>query len=186
MQLEDRGNNVLKHFQAQAHQQSVTNNVEVLETGQMRAERETERRETILLQLGQKQLHGHIEEHSQCLLSQQLCQQISELTLDCERSLGSKAVGPKPSFRDNHSALSYAAASYLEGRLAQLEKRIEEIAKAVLKCHTQQLQMHLQVSLASAHNGSFLWRIPEVARRKRDAIEERITSIYTPPFYTGR
>ena len=31
-----------------------------------------------------------------------------------------------------------------------------------------------------------MWRIPEIPRRKRDGIEERVTSIYSPPFYTGR
>ena len=124
----------------------------------------------------------------------QQSQQISDLmhTVDNLRPLGSKAFGPKPDFSDNRSAFSYASASYgegrFEGRVGQLEKRFEELAKqtTALKCHTQELEMQLQASLASTHNGSFLWRIPEVARRKRDAIQERITSIYSPPFYTGR
>ena len=55
-----------------------------------------------------------------------------------------------------------------------------------LQVHISELELQLQASLASTHNGSFLWRIPEIARRRRDAIEERITSIYSPPFYTGR
>ena len=49
-----------------------------------------------------------------------------------------------------------------------------------------ELELQLQASLASTHNGSFLWQIPEIGRRRRDTIEERITSIYSPPFYTGR
>ena len=125
---------------------------------------------------------------------QQQNQQISDLmhTVDNLRPLGSKAFGPKHAFRDNRAATSHAAASYEEGmvdvRVGQLEKRFEELTKqtTALKCHAQELEMQLQASLASTHNGSFLWRIPEVARRKRDAIEERITSIYSPPFYTGR
>ena len=124
-------------------------------------------------------------------LIQQQSQQISDLmhTVDSLRPLGSKS---KFTVRDNHTSSSHAAASYkeerVEGRVVQLEKRFEELAKqtTALKCHTQELEMQLQASLASTHNGSFLWRIPEVARRKRDAIEERITSIYSPPFYTGR
>lgn len=52
--------------------------------------------------------------------------------------------------------------------------------------NVSELELQLQASLASTHNGSFLWRIPEVARRRRDAIDERITSIYSPPFYSGR
>ena len=125
---------------------------------------------------------------------QRQSQQISNLmhTMDNLRPLGSKAYGPKHNFRDNYTASSHAVASYeeerVDERVGQLEKRFEELAKQMtaLKCHAQELEMQLQASLASTHNGSFLWRIPEVARRKRDAIEERITSIYSPPFYTGR
>jgi TNF receptor-associated factor 2/TNF receptor-associated factor 3 len=69
-----------------------------------------------------------------------------------------------------------------------MEKRMEEIAKqlTVIKVHSQELELQLQASLASTHNGSFLWRIPDVSRRRRDAVDERVTSIYSPPFYTGR
>ncbi len=49
-----------------------------------------------------------------------------------------------------------------------------------------ELELQLQASLASTHNGSFVWRIPDILRRRRNAIEERTTSIYSPPFYTGR
>ena len=49
-----------------------------------------------------------------------------------------------------------------------------------------ELELQLQASLASTYNGSFLWRIPDVKKRKRDAMDGRITSIYSPPFYTGR
>ena len=73
-------------------------------------------------------------------------------------------------------------------RLVNVEKRYEELEKQVsmLKVHVSELELQLQASLASTHNGSFLWRIPDISRRRRDAIEERITSIYSPPFYTGR
>ena len=73
-------------------------------------------------------------------------------------------------------------------RLAAAEKRMEEMARQLtaVKVHGQDLELQLQASLASTHNGSFLWRIPDVARRRRDAVDERVTSIYSPPFYTGR
>ena len=117
----------------------------------------------------------------------QQSQQISDLlrTVDSLRPLGSK-------FKDNRT-LSYTTATgheggWLEGRVAQMEKNLEELTRqtTALKCHTRELEMQLQASLASTHTGSFLWRVPDVSRRKRDAIEERITSIYSPPFYTGR
>ena len=74
---------------------------------------------------------------------------------------------------------------YLGG---SLEKRVENIERhmTLLKTHMSDLQLQLQASLASTHNGAFLWRIPEVQRRRQDARDERITSIYSPPFYTGR
>ena len=117
----------------------------------------------------------------------QQSQKISDLmrTVDSLRPMGSKS-------RDNRT-LSYTAATsheggWLEGRVAQMEKNLEELTRqtTTLKCHTRELEMQLQASLASTHTGSFLWRVPDVSRRKRDAIEERITSIYSPPFYTGR
>ena len=47
-------------------------------------------------------------------------------------------------------------------------------------------ELLLQASLASTYNGSFLWPIPDIKRRRRDALEGKIISIYSPPFYTGR
>ena len=69
-----------------------------------------------------------------------------------------------------------------------LEKRVTEVEKSnnLLNVRTAELELQLQASMASTHNGVFLWRIPDISRRKRDARDERITSIYSPPFYTGR
>eukprot|EP00731_Ephydatia_muelleri_P024007 Em0016g278a len=74
------------------------------------------------------------------------------------------------------------------GGLLSVEKKYEELERSnkLLSVRVSELELQLQASLASTHNGAFLWRIPDVAKRKRDAIEERITSIYSPPFYTGR
>jgi TNF receptor-associated factor 2/TNF receptor-associated factor 3 len=76
----------------------------------------------------------------------------------------------------------------VEERVMMLEQRTEQQERETssIKVNVSELELQLQASLASTHNGSFLWRIPDVARRRRDAIDERITSIYSPPFYTGR
>ena len=70
----------------------------------------------------------------------------------------------------------------------QVEDKVLEVERTlnVLSVHHSELELQLQASLASTHNGAFLWRIPEVHRRMRDAKIGRITSIYSPPFYTGR
>ena len=92
-----------------------------------------------------------------------------------------------------HSTRSYQASglpseSTAENRIMHLEKNVEELQRttALIKVHMAELELQLQASLASTHNGIFLWRIPEIRRRRRDAIDGRITSIYSPPFYSGR
>ena len=72
--------------------------------------------------------------------------------------------------------------------MKQLEDKVLEVERIlnILSVHHSELELQLQASLASTHNGAFLWRIPEVQRRIRDAKMGRITSIYSPPFYTGR
>ena len=67
------------------------------------------------------------------------------------------------------------------------EKTLEvECTLNILSVHHSELELQLQASLASTHNGAFLWCIPEMRRRIHDAKIGRITSIYSPPFYTGR
>ena len=72
--------------------------------------------------------------------------------------------------------------------IRQIEEKILEVKCTlnILSVHHSELELQLQASLASTHNGAFLWRIPEMRRRIRDAKIGRITSIYSPPFYTGR
>ena len=49
-------------------------------------------------------------------------------------------------------------------------------------------RLQLQASLAStqSYDGTYIWKIPEIKKRKCDAIDERVTSLYSPPFYTGK
>ena len=71
--------------------------------------------------------------------------------------------------------------------IRQLEDKVLEleIAFNADREYYSELMFPLQVSLASTHNGEFLWRIPDVRQRNRDA-RFGGTSIYSPPFYTGR
>ena len=72
--------------------------------------------------------------------------------------------------------------------IKQVEEKTLEVERTlnILSVHHSELELQLQASLASTHNGAFLWRVPEMRRRIRDAKIGRITSIYSPPFYTGR
>ena len=72
--------------------------------------------------------------------------------------------------------------------IRQVEEKMLEVERTlnILSVHHSELELQLQASLASTHNGAFLWRIPDMKRRIRDARTGRISSIYFPPFYTGR
>ena len=86
------------------------------------------------------------------------------------------------------SVTSHKCTSSEAARLANVEKRYEDMERQVtmLKVHVSEMELQLQASLASTYNGSFMWRIPDLAKRKRDAIDGRITSLYSPPFYTAK
>ena len=62
--------------------------------------------------------------------------------------------------------------------------QFEEVRGMVATMNDQMIQS--QALSTSTYNGKYLWRIPEVSRRIRDAKMGRITGIYSPPFYTGR
>ena len=121
---------------------------------------------------------------------------VEELTRKCTqqeaqiRALKTKAEqrAVASSWESGHGVTTTTAEGYGADKVVMIEKKYEEVERqlASLKVHVSELELQLQASLASTHNGAFLWRIPEIARRKRDAIEERVTSIYSPPFYTGR
>ena len=81
-----------------------------------------------------------------------------------------------------------SSSSYPLDYIRQVEEKVLEVERTlnILSMHHSELELQLQASLASTHNGAFLWRVPDMKRRIRDARIGRITSIYSPPFYTGR
>ena len=72
--------------------------------------------------------------------------------------------------------------------IRQVEEKTLEVERTlnILSVHHSELELQLQALLASTPNGAFLWRVPDMRRRIRDAKMRRITSIHSPPFYTGR
>ena len=78
--------------------------------------------------------------------------------------------------------------SNLEDYIRQVEEKTLEGECIVnsLSTHYSELELQLQASLASTHNGAFLWRIPDMKRRIEDAVIGRVTSIDSLPFHSGR
>ena len=104
------------------------------------------------------------------------------------RRLQAQLSHKKPPSWDTHTTPYSSDISEDSSKIIMVERKYEELERQVsmIKVHVSELELQLQASLASTHNGSFLWRIPDLPRRRRDAVDERITSIYSPPFYTGR
>ena len=73
-------------------------------------------------------------------------------------------------------------------RLSNLERRYEDMEGQVtrLKVHVSEMELQLQASIASTYDGSFTWRIPDIMKRKREAVNGQVTSLYSPPFYTAK
>ena len=83
--------------------------------------------------------------------------------------------------------------------LNQLKKttncQIQPVVEAVMKMESsvQQLQegfgemaLLLQTLQATSYNGVFVWKIPDVRRRRQEAKAGRTISLYSAPFYTSR
>lgn len=49
-----------------------------------------------------------------------------------------------------------------------------------------QIEKELRELKASSYNGSLLWKIPEISKKRQDAKEGRKTSLYSPVFCTGK
>ena len=50
----------------------------------------------------------------------------------------------------------------------------------------QELALLVQTLQATNYNGHFVWKIPEVARRRDEAITGKTISLYSAPSYTSR
>ena len=87
---------------------------------------------------------------------------------------------------NNLSAESESHPEY-ESRSKCLEMRVACLEKEMAhnKYLISQLELQLQAALASTSKGTFIWRIPGITQKRRDAIKQQIKPIYSPPFYTG-
>ena len=59
-----------------------------------------------------------------------------------------------------------------QSRLSNLERRYEDIERQVarLKVHVSEMELQLQASISSTYDGSFMWKIPDIMKHKREAI----------------
>ena len=78
---------------------------------------------------------------------------------------------------------------------SEIATKMQPLIDAVVRVETtiQQLQegfgemaLMVQTLQATSYNGTFIWKIPEIQRRRGEARSGRTVSLYSAPFYTSR
>ena len=78
-------------------------------------------------------------------------------------------------------------------REVRFNKRLNPLKEGLIKIEAsmknfqvnfQELALLVQTLQATSYNGQFAWKIPEVARRRDEAITGKTISLYSAPFYT--
>ena len=77
----------------------------------------------------------------------------------------------------------------------EMNKRLNPLSEGMIRMEAamhefqdsfQELALLVQTLQATSYNGQFVWKIPEVARRREEAIKGKTISLYSAPFYTSR
>ena len=77
----------------------------------------------------------------------------------------------------------------------EIAVKMQPVASAVSKAETaiqnlqegfSELALMVQTLQATSYNGTFIWKIPEIQRRRHEAKIGKTISLYSAPFYTSR
>ena len=69
----------------------------------------------------------------------------------------------------------------VEDILSALQENITEINRTYAE-----VSLTLQTLQATSYDGKYIWKIPDITRRRRDALMGKTVSLYSAPFYTDR
>lgn len=69
----------------------------------------------------------------------------------------------------------------MEKKVAQVERALtlKEVAIAEMRKKIEEME-------TTSYDGTLVWKISEFSRRRQEAVSGKVTSIYSPPFYTSR
>ena len=100
---------------------------------------------------------------------------------------------------DSQIALLDSKTSAMKSELVQIKSevngRVQPLVDSMVKAESAILQLQdglsevsllLQTLQAASYNGTFIWKIPEVTRRRQEARTGKTVSLYSAPFYTSR
>lgn len=74
-----------------------------------------------------------------------------------------------------------------KSQLTRLSENMQSMQESVTRhaIAIDEVRLRQDVLDVKTTNGVFIWKIPEVRRRYRDAVERKTISLYSPPFYTS-
>ena len=73
-------------------------------------------------------------------------------------------------------------------RLNAVEDLLTTIQASIMEINRtyEEVSLTLQTLQATSYNGKYIWKIPDITRRRRDAVMGKTVSLYSAPFYTDR
>ena len=91
-------------------------------------------------------------------------------------------------FKDKLLATMRENLKFKDEEIADLQKRITKLEKSIRlqNAKIEDQDFRLSIIKNGNHDGSMVWKIPQFSRRKADAENSKHTSIFSPPFYSGR
>ena len=104
-----------------------------------------------------------------------------------EKSMDSKLMTLSQQLSDLKSEINHVH--------REISVKMQPVASAVSKAETaiqnlqegfSELALMVQTLQATSYNGSFIWKIPEIQRRRHEAKIGKTISLYSAPFYTSR
>jgi TNF receptor-associated factor 2 len=69
----------------------------------------------------------------------------------------------------------------LDRKVAAMERTM-----AVKDTTIAELELRMTSLESTSYDGTLLWRISDFSRRRQEAVQGRVTSIYSPAFFTNR
>ena len=70
-------------------------------------------------------------------------------------------------------------------KLIRVTENVQSLQETATRHSVAVDELRLRQDLLETTNGLLIWKIPEIRRRYRDAVERRPISLYSPPFYTS-
>ena len=64
--------------------------------------------------------------------------------------------------------------------------RSQERLLAMKDATIAELELRVTAVEQTSYDGTLVWRITDFQRKRQDAVSGRVTSVYSPPFFTSR